>query len=205
MSLKKWRNWCWIENDYYWQYLPENYFKNISTIYSVPYYLILPKYIMLTHYFWKLQPYCLIWPSKYEIFIFPQKFTTICKNKCGKNIPLFYCLVCRVCILCTCISTCYWHDFLTNQYSGHIVGLFLLLYTMRLTLFWSCIGIFLWFSSFFGISIVRYFRNAFLESSILSKKWTKTCRILLKTNSFICFSEEFTAWQFAFKIKWPLI
>ena len=42
-----------------------------------------------------LQP-CLIWPSKYEIFIFPQKFTTICKNKCGKNIPLFYCLICRV-------------------------------------------------------------------------------------------------------------
>ena len=34
---------------------------------------------------------------------------------------------------------------------------------------------------------------------------TKTHRIVVKTNSFIHFLEEFTAWQFAFKIIWPLL
>ena len=43
-----------------------------------------------------------------------------------------------------------------------------------------------------------------MESSISSKKRTKTCRIMVKTNSFVRFLEEFTAWQFAFKINWPL-
>ena len=38
-----------------------------------------------------------------------------------------------------------------------------------------------------------------------SKKWTKTRRILVKTNSFVRFLEESSAWQFAFKIKWPLV
>ena len=37
-----------------------------------------------------------------------------------------------------------------------------------------------------------------------SKKRTKTRRILVKTNSFIRFLEEFMAWQFAFEINWPL-
>ena len=37
-----------------------------------------------------------------------------------------------------------------------------------------------------------------------SKKRTKTHRIVVKTNSFIRFLEEFTAWQFAFEINWPL-
>ena len=37
-----------------------------------------------------------------------------------------------------------------------------------------------------------------------SKKWTKTRRILVKTNSFVCFLEESLAWPFAFEINWPL-
>ena len=41
-------------------------------------------------------------------------------------------------------------------------------------------------------------------SSISSKKQTETRRIVVKTNSFVRFLEEFTAWQFAFKIIWPL-
>ena len=36
------------------------------------------------------------------------------------------------------------------------------------------------------------------------QKWTKTCRILVKMNEFIHFLEEFTAWQLAFEINWPL-
>ena len=51
---------------------------------------------------------------------------------------------------------------------------------------------------------VSCFRNVFLVSSISSKKRTKTRLIVVKTNSFVCFLEEFTAWQFAFKIIWPL-
>jgi hypothetical protein len=43
-----------------------------------------------------------------------------------------------------------------------------------------------------------------LESSISSKKQTKTRRIVVKTNSLVHFLEEFTAWQFAFEINWPL-
>ena len=39
-------------------------------------------------------------------------------------------------------------------------------------------------------------QNSLLESSVSSKKWTKTRRILVKTNSL--------AWQFAFEINWPL-
>ena len=35
--------------------------------------------------------------------------------------------------------------------------------------------------------------NALSESSISSKKRTKTCRILVKMNSFVLFLEEFTA------------
>ena len=38
-----------------------------------------------------------------------------------------------------------------------------------------------------------------------SKKRTKTRRILVKTNSFVRFLEESSAWQFAFEINWPLI
>ena len=37
------------------------------------------------------------------------------------------------------------------------------------------------------------------------QKRTKTSRILVKTNSFIRFLEESSAWQFAFKINWPLV
>ena len=43
-----------------------------------------------------------------------------------------------------------------------------------------------------------------MESSISSKNWTKTCHILVRMNSFVRFLEEFTAWQFAFEINWPL-
>ena len=43
-----------------------------------------------------------------------------------------------------------------------------------------------------------------METSISSKKQTKTHRILVKTNSFVRFCEEFMAWQFAFEINWPL-
>ena len=44
-----------------------------------------------------------------------------------------------------------------------------------------------------------------MESSISSKKRTKTRRIVVKTNSFVRFLEEFMAWQFAFEINWPLV
>ena len=40
--------------------------------------------------------------------------------------------------------------------------------------------------------------------TISFKKPTKTRCILAKTNSFVRFLEEFTAWQFAFEINWPL-
>ena len=43
-----------------------------------------------------------------------------------------------------------------------------------------------------------------MVASISSKKRTKTRRIVVKTNSFVRFLEEFTAWQFAFEINWPL-
>ena len=42
-------------------------------------------------------------------------------------------------------------------------------------------------------------------SSISSKKQTKTRRIVVKTNSFVRFLEEFMAWQFAFEINCPLV
>ena len=45
----------------------------------------------------------------------------------------------------------------------------------------------------------------FWSLQFLPNKWTKTRRILVKTNSFVCFLEEFTAWQFAFEINWPLV
>ena len=44
-----------------------------------------------------------------------------------------------------------------------------------------------------------------MVSSISSKKQTKTCRIVVKTNSFVRDLEEFTAWQFAFEINWPIV
>ena len=43
-----------------------------------------------------------------------------------------------------------------------------------------------------------------MESSISSKKQTKKHRIVVKTNWFVCFLEEFMAWQFDFEINWPL-
>ena len=43
-----------------------------------------------------------------------------------------------------------------------------------------------------------------MESSISSKKWTKTRCIVVKMNSFVHFLEEFMAWQLAFEINWPL-
>ena len=43
-----------------------------------------------------------------------------------------------------------------------------------------------------------------MVSSISFKKWTKTCRIVVKTNSFVRYLEEFTTWQFSFEIKWLL-
>ena len=52
---------------------------------------------------------------------------------------------------------------------------------------------------------VGYFRNVLFVSSISSKIWTKTSRIVVKLNSFVRFLEEFTVWQFAFKINWPLV
>ena len=60
------------------------------------------------------------------------------------------------------------------------------------------------FFRFYRLIKVRWFQNAFLESSISSKKRTKTCCILVKMNSFVRFLEEFTACQFAFEIYWPL-
>jgi hypothetical protein len=36
------------------------------------------------------------------------------------------------------------------------------------------------------------------------QKWRKTRCIVVKTNSFVRFLEEFTPWQFAFEINWPL-
>ena len=43
-------------------------------------------------------------------------------------------------------------------------------------------------------------------SSISSKKRTKTSRPqVVKSNSFVLFLEEFTAWQFAFEFYWPLV
>ena len=36
------------------------------------------------------------------------------------------------------------------------------------------------------------------------QKRTKTIRILVKTNSFVRFLRESSAWQFAFEINWPL-
>ena len=51
---------------------------------------------------------------------------------------------------------------------------------------------------------VRYIRNVFLVTSLSSKKRTKTRRIVVKTNWFVRFLEEFTAWQFAFEINWSL-
>ena len=36
------------------------------------------------------------------------------------------------------------------------------------------------------------------------KKQTKTSRILVKTNSFVRFLGESSAWQFGFEINWPL-
>ena len=56
-----------------------------------------------------------------------------------------------------------------------------------------------------GTIKVRWFWNAFLESSIFSKKKTKTHHIVVKMNPFIGFLEEFTAWQFAVEINWPLV
>ena len=41
-------------------------------------------------------------------------------------------------------------------------------------------------------------------TSISSKKTNKNTLHSSKTNSFVCFLEEFTAWQFAFEIYWPL-
>ena len=41
-------------------------------------------------------------------------------------------------------------------------------------------------------------------TSISSMKQTKTRHIVVNTNSFILFLGEFTAWQFAFEINWPL-
>ena len=61
-----------------------------------------------------------------------------------------------------------------------------------------------WRYYFFLILNVRLFRNVFLVPSISSKKRTKTLRIVVKTNSFVHFLEESTAWQFAFEIIWPL-
>ena len=43
-----------------------------------------------------------------------------------------------------------------------------------------------------------------LVSSISSKKRTKTRRLVVNTNSFVHFLEEFTTWQFAFEINWAL-
>ena len=46
--------------------------------------------------------------------------------------------------------------------------------------------------------------KGFLVSSISSKKRMKTCRIVVKMNSFVWFLEEFTTWQFAFVMNRPL-
>ena len=48
------------------------------------------------------------------------------------------------------------------------------------------------------------FRNAFLVSSISSKKRTKTSLIVVKLNSFLCFLEETSAWKNRFDFVWPL-
>ena len=45
----------------------------------------------------------------------------------------------------------------------------------------------------------------FLVSSISSKnEQIHVAYVVVKTNSLVRFLEEFTAWQFAFEINWPL-
>ena len=61
------------------------------------------------------------------------------------------------------------------------------------------------FLVFFGHLKVRQSRNVFFLAEDSSKKQTKTRGILVKTNSFVRFLEESSAWQFAFEINWPLI
>ena len=46
--------------------------------------------------------------------------------------------------------------------------------------------------------------KGYFVSSISSKKWTKTRRLVVKTNSFVRFLEESMDCQFAFEINWPL-
>ena len=43
----------------------------------------------------------------------------------------------------------------------------------------------------------------FQEDFSFFQKTNKTHRIVVKTNSFVRFLEEFMAWQFPFKINWP--
>ena len=43
-----------------------------------------------------------------------------------------------------------------------------------------------------------------LSLQILPKKRKQVAYLLVETNLFVCFLEEFTAWQFAFEINQPL-
>ena len=51
---------------------------------------------------------------------------------------------------------------------------------------------------------VRLSRNDFFLAEDSPKKRTKTRRILVKTNSFVRFLGESSAWLFLFEINWPL-
>ena len=44
--------------------------------------------------------------------------------------------------------------------------------------------------------------NFFQKTNEIKSTWDI---IVVKSNSFVCFLEEFTALQFAFEINWPLI
>jgi hypothetical protein len=50
---------------------------------------------------------------------------------------------------------------------------------------------------------VSWFRNVILVSLISSKKRTKTCRIVVKLNSFVRFLEKTSAWRNHFDFVWP--
>ena len=64
--------------------------------------------------------------------------------------------------------------------------------------------LFVSYTELLSILKVRKSRNVFFLAEDSSTKRRKTRRILVKTNSFVRFLEESSAWQFAFEIKWHL-
>ena len=51
---------------------------------------------------------------------------------------------------------------------------------------------------------VSWFRNVFLVSSLSSKKRTKSSQQVVKSNLFVHFLEETSAWKNHFEFVWPL-